>query len=48
MPENHEQIETTPRDASQGRGWASWPVLIVLMASMILAVLAGAGFFFSA
>ena len=48
MPEEHEHIETTPRRASQGRGWASWPMLVVLVVSMILAVLAGAGFFFSA
>jgi hypothetical protein len=46
MPEK--QIVTTARRASQGRGRASWPVLVVLIVSMILAVLAGAGLFFFA
>jgi hypothetical protein len=42
-----EPIETTARKASQGRGWASWPVLMVLIVSTSLAVLAGAALFFS-
>jgi hypothetical protein len=47
MHQEHDRIETTARKASQGRGWASWPMLVVLVVSLILAILAGAGFLIS-